>query len=167
MPIYQLHCPAGHAFEVIQSFTAPLPPCRECGLATAKVPSVFGFAGQAERSLPSAPEAMPQTWRGTYGGNAEYVDTLRRTAERRRALEDRHPELAGDRRPVLAHEGRYESAPLRRGDQAAGGPRHATAPGRAPGQARAHGHRHGPGDTPDTSLAPPATSITPATPTRQ
>jgi hypothetical protein len=41
---------------------------------------------------------------------------LRRTAERRRALEDRHPELAGDRRPVLAHEGRFESAPLRAGD---------------------------------------------------
>ena len=36
--------------------------------------------------------------------------------EQRRALEDRHPELAGDRRPVLAHEGRFESAPLRAGD---------------------------------------------------
>lgn len=118
MPIYQLRCPAGHGYEVIQSFAAALPPCRECGQPTSKVPSVFGLAGQAERSLPPAPEAMPQTWRGTYEGNAEYVDTLRRTAERRRALEERHPELAGDRRPVLAHEGRYESAPLRRGDPA-------------------------------------------------
>lgn len=116
MPIYQLRCPAGHGYEVIQSFAAPLPPCRECGLATAKVPSVCGLAGQAERSLPPAPEAMPQTWRGTFNGNPEYVDSLLRTAEQRRALEERHPELVNDRRPVLAHEGRYEAAPLRRGD---------------------------------------------------
>jgi hypothetical protein len=53
---------------------------------------------------------------GTYEGNREYVTQLRRTAERRQALEDRHPELAGGRRPVLAHEGRFESAPLRAGD---------------------------------------------------
>ncbi|MDA8323924.1 MAG: zinc ribbon domain-containing protein [Actinomycetota bacterium] len=116
MPIYQLRCPAGHGYEVIQSFAAALPPCRECGQPTSKVPSVFGLAGQAERSLPPAPEAMPQTWRGTFNGDPEYVGSLRRTAERRRDLEERHPELAGDRRPVLAHEGRYESAPLRRGD---------------------------------------------------
>ena len=84
---------------------------------TAKVPSVFGIGGRAARLLPPPPEAMPQTWRGTYEGNREYVTQLRRTAERRRALEDRHPELAGDRRPVLAHEGRFESAPLRAGDR--------------------------------------------------
>ena len=59
---------------------------------------------------------MPQTWRGTYDGNREYVTALRRTADRRRALEDRHPELAGDWRPVLAHEGRFEAEPLRAGD---------------------------------------------------
>jgi hypothetical protein len=38
---------------------------------------------------------------------------LRRTAEERRNLEERHPELAGDRRPVVAHEGHFEGAPLR------------------------------------------------------
>ena len=117
MPIYQLRCSQGHSFEAIQSFRAPLPACPECGGETAKVPSVFGIGGQAARSLPPPPEAMPQTWRGTYEGNREYVTQLRRTAERRRALEDRHPELAGDRRPVLAHEGRFESAPLRAGDR--------------------------------------------------
>jgi hypothetical protein len=37
-------------------------------------------------------------------------------ADARRDLEARHPELAGDRRPVLAHEGRFEHAPLRAGD---------------------------------------------------
>ncbi|MHB1593364.1 MAG: hypothetical protein ACYCO9_03810 [Streptosporangiaceae bacterium] len=51
----------GHGYELIQSFAAALPPCRECEQPTSKVPSVFGLAGQAERSLPPAPEAMPQT----------------------------------------------------------------------------------------------------------
>lgn len=143
MPIYQLRCPAGHGFEVIQSFTAPLPPCPECGSATAKVPSVFGFGGQAERSLPPPPEAMPQTWRGTYQGHPEYVARLRRAAERRRELEQRHPELAGDRRPVLAHEGRYESAPLRLNDPAPPGPR----PSR--------GQDHAPRAAPATPQQPP------------
>ncbi|HUK68368.1 MAG TPA: zinc ribbon domain-containing protein [Streptosporangiaceae bacterium] len=116
MPIYQLRCGQGHGFEVIQSFRAPLPACPDCGAATAKVPAVFGIGGRAAASLPPPPEAMPQTWRGTHEANPEYVTQLRRTAERRKALEDRHLELAGDRRPVLAHEGRFESAPLRAGD---------------------------------------------------
>jgi putative FmdB family regulatory protein len=116
MAIYDLRCADGHDFEVIQSFTAPLPPCPACGAPTRKIPATFGFAGQAARSLPPAAENMPQTWRGTYNGNREYVTELRRTAERRQDLEERHPELAGDRRPVLAHEGRYSAAPLRAGD---------------------------------------------------
>ena len=121
MPIYQLRCGCGHGFEVIQSLRAPLPVCPECGGHTAKVPSVFGIGGRAAAALPPPAEAMPQTWRGTYEGNREYVTELRRTAERRRALEERHPELAGDRRPVLAHEGRFGGAPLRAGDPAPGG----------------------------------------------
>ncbi|WP_067473165.1 FmdB family zinc ribbon protein [Actinomadura hibisca] len=114
MPIYELRCPDGHRFEVIQSFAAPLPECRECGAATAKVPGRCGLLGSARVPPPAA--AMPQTWRGTGGADREYVTGLRRTAEARRELEERHPELAGDRRPVLAHEGRYERAPLRAGD---------------------------------------------------
>ncbi|HEY9523774.1 MAG TPA: zinc ribbon domain-containing protein [Thermopolyspora sp.] len=116
MPIYELRCDGGarHRFEVIQSFTAPLPECPSCGATTAKVPSRFGLSGGAV--LPPPAEAMPQTWRGTYNADREYVASLRRTADRRRELEERHPELAGDRRPILAHEGRYESAPLRAGD---------------------------------------------------
>jgi hypothetical protein len=111
--IYDLRCADGHVFEVIQSFAAPLPPC-PCGAATVKLPSRFGVRGRA--SLPPPAAEMPQTWRGTYSGDREYVTSLRRTAERRRVLEERHPELAGDRRPIVAHEGRYEGAPLRAGD---------------------------------------------------
>jgi len=116
MPIYDLRCEEGHLVEVIQSFTAPLPPCPGCGARTAKRPSRFAVGGTAAAGLPPRPEAMPQTWRGTHHGDREYVASLRRTAEQRRALEERHPELAGDRRPVLAHEGRFGAAPLRAGD---------------------------------------------------
>ncbi|GII53743.1 hypothetical protein Pth03_21320 [Planotetraspora thailandica] len=118
MAIYDLRCESGHRFEVVQSFTAPLPRCPECGAVTRKVPSTFGIGGgaAARAALPPPAEMMPQTWRGTYGGDREYVAALRRTAEARRSLEERHPELAGDRRPVLAHEGRYERSPLRAGD---------------------------------------------------
>lgn len=143
MPIYELKCGAGHRREVIQSFDAPLPACPECGAATVKVPSRFGIGGAAE--VPPPPEAMPQTWRGTYGADREYVTALRRTAEERRRLEDRHPELAGDRRPVVAHEGRYENAPLRAGDPAdtahPPGERHSPH-----GHGHGHGHSHGQGN---------------------
>lgn len=114
MPIYAVGCPAGHRSEVRQSFRAPLPLCPECRAATAKLPAAFGLGGRA--ALPPAAAAMPQTWRGTYGANREYVTSLRRTAEARQRLEEKHPELAGDRRPVLAHEGQYAAVPLRAGD---------------------------------------------------
>jgi hypothetical protein len=116
LAIYQLRCAQGHSYEVIQSFDAPLPPCRSCGDEMRKVPASFGIGGAAV--LPPRAEAMPQTWRGTYEGDRDYLTGLRRTAEQRQALEARHPELAGDRRPIVAHEGRYEGAPLRAGDPA-------------------------------------------------
>jgi hypothetical protein len=59
---------------------------------------------------------MPQTWKGTYGGNPEYIAKLQRQWERRQRLEDRYPELAGDRRRIVAHEGPYSAVPLRAGD---------------------------------------------------
>jgi len=130
VPIYELRCDEGHRFEVLQSFDAALPSCR-CGAAAVKVPARFGVAGTA--AVPPPPERMPQTWRGTYNGDREYLTSLRRTAETRRSLEDRHPELAGDRRPIVAHEGPYEGAPLRAGDTA---------------HPPVHGHNHG-GTVPD------------------
>lgn len=116
MAIYDLRCASGHRFEVIQPFSAALPPCPSCGAATAKLPTRFGISGASLAALPPPAERMPQTWRGTYNGNREYVTSLQRTAEARQRLEDKHPELAGDRRPIVAHEGRYEKAPLRWGD---------------------------------------------------
>ena len=102
MPIYELTCEQGHRFEVVQSFTSALPPC--------------GIGGAAAGRLPPSAEMMPQTWKGTHRGDRDYVTSLRRTADQRRDLEARHPELRGDTRPVLAHEGQFEKAPLRAGD---------------------------------------------------
>lgn len=147
MAIYELRCVRGHRFEVIQSFTAPLPACRECGAETGKVPSTFGFGGRASGALPPPPELMPQTWRGTYGADREYVTGLRRAAESRRALEERNPELAGDRRPVLAHEGRFEAAPLRAGDPLPLGGGHTHGHGHGHGHTHGHTHGHGHGHT--------------------
>jgi putative FmdB family regulatory protein len=137
MPIYDLRCSGGHRFEVVQSFTEALPACPDCGATTAKVPASFGIAGAAgaTRQLPPPAELMPQTWRGTYNGNREYVTSLRHTAEARQKLEERHPELAGDQRPIIAHEGRYENAPLRAGDPVPPAPAHSHSHG--------HGHSHG------------------------
>lgn len=127
MPIYELTCEGGHRSETLQASTDPLPACPACGGMTRKVPSHFGVGGTA--AVPPPPERMPQTWKGTYRGDRDYLTHLRRMADARRGLEDRHPELAGDRRPVIAHEGRFERAPLRAGDS----------PPTAP-----HGHSHGP-----------------------
>ncbi|WP_231446522.1 hypothetical protein [Brevibacterium zhoupengii] len=36
--------------------------------------------------------------------------------EKREKLEEKYPELGGDRRPILAHEGIFNGRPLRAGD---------------------------------------------------
>ncbi len=143
MPIYELRCPEGHRFEVIQSLNEALPGCPSCGGPTAKVPSRFGVGGRAAGRLPPPAERMPQTWRGTYNGDREYLTSLQRSTEARRRLEQRHPELAGDSRPIVAHEGRYEGNPLRAGDPGPGPAPHD--PGSAPQgalPAAEHGHHH-------------------------
>ena len=126
MPIYELSCETGHRSETLQASAAPLPACPVCGAATRKLPSGFGVGGSA--SVPPPPERMPQTWKGTHRGDRDYVTHLRRLADARRDLESRNPELAGDHRPVLAHEGRFEGSPLRAGD-----PVVPEAPARPPG----------------------------------
>jgi hypothetical protein len=89
---------------------------------------------------------MPQTWRGTYEGHPEYVRQLRRQWEARQKLEDKYEELRGDRRPVLAHEGRYHGAPLRAGE-----PAPAVPPGPGP--------THGRADSPHVHDTEPPTTL--------
>jgi hypothetical protein len=89
-------------------------PCPACGETSEKIPSRITLGGRADPGL--SMEQMPQTWRGTYEGNPEYLGQLRRQWSARQKLEDKYEELRGDRRPVIAHEGRYHAKPLRAGD---------------------------------------------------
>jgi putative FmdB family regulatory protein len=141
VPRYDYRCPQGHAFEKMASIAARAQQdCPVCGQPSGKIPSRVFLGGRADPG-PSM-EQMPQTWRGTYEGNPEYLGQLRRQWEARRKLEDSYEELRGDRRPVLAHEGRYRAAPLRAGDPLTGPPA-APATGHDRGAAQAPGHRDG------------------------
>jgi len=132
--------------------------CPVCGQPGGKRPSRVSLGGQA--SPGPVMEQMPQTWRGTYEGNPEYLGQLRCQWQTRQKLEDTYEELRGDRRPILAHEGRYHGAPLRAGDPVAPVPG-AAPPGpgtgahtHAPGP---HGHRHGTASSPAHSPEPRTT----------
>lgn len=59
---------------------------------------------------------MPHSWEGIDRGNPDAVAHWRQKIERREKLEEKYPELAGDRRPILAHEGIFSGRPLRAGD---------------------------------------------------
>ncbi|MDO5671895.1 MAG: hypothetical protein Q4G30_03415 [Actinomycetaceae bacterium] len=61
-------------------------------------------------------EEMPKSWKALGYGDHETIRHFQGVAERREKLEEKYPELAGDRRPVLAHEGIFENRPLRAGD---------------------------------------------------
>src|SRR6202043_2282610 len=105
MPLYDYRCPQGHLFERLGALAAGGPPDRPgWGQASGKVPSRISLGGRADPG-PSM-QQMPQTWRGTYEGNPEYVGQLRRQWDARRKLEDSYEELRGDQPPVLAHGGR-------------------------------------------------------------
>lgn len=151
MPIYVFRCGCGARFEHLASMTdSHTPPCPVCGDgATSKAPAGFALGGQASPGL--SKDEMPQTWRGVYNGNSEYIDSMRRTWDQRRRLEEKYPEVAGDQRPILAHEGKYHDVPLRAGDIQLGGT--APMPGAGVAAKQGHGHGHGHGHTP----APPTT----------
>ncbi|NMO90195.1 FmdB family zinc ribbon protein [Actinomycetospora sp. TBRC 11914] len=138
MPIYDYRCDCGLRFERLMGRDAAAPACPECGGATRKVPSRPALHGTADVGL--SREQMPQTWRGTYHGDREYVTAMQRKWEQRQRLEDKHPELAGDTRPVAAHEGRYEQVPLRAGEPMI---TPAAEPSGSSGSSHGHGHGHG------------------------
>ena len=115
MPLYDYCCPQGHVFEQMATIAARAQQaCPACGQVSDKIPSRVTLGGRADPG-PSK-EQMPQTWRGTYEGNPEYLGQLRRQWGAREKLEEKYPELRGDQRPVLAHEGKYHDKPLRAGD---------------------------------------------------
>ena len=123
MPIYVFKCGCGVRFEHLCPLGAAdgaggpgvaAPDCPACGGATRKIPAGASLGGQARTGL--SKDRMPQTWRGTRNGDRDYVTHLRRQWDRRERLEAKHPEIADDQRPILAHEGRYHDVPLRAGD---------------------------------------------------
>jgi putative FmdB family regulatory protein len=142
VPIYDYRCDCGVRFERLVARDAPTPPCPQCGGEARKVPSRPALHGTADPG-PSK-EYMPQTWKGTHRGNREYVTGLQRQWEKRERLEAQHPELRGDTRPVAAHEGRYENAPLRAGEPYLG-PGSSGSSGSGDSSSGGHGHGHGHG----------------------
>lgn len=114
MPIYVYRCDCGLRFERLAGMDTPAPECPRCGDDMHKMPAGLRLLGQASAAL--SRDHMPQTWRGLYHGDREYVTRMQRQWDRRQQLEAKYPELADDTRPILAHEGRYHNAPLRAGD---------------------------------------------------
>jgi putative FmdB family regulatory protein len=115
MILYDFRCTEGHRFEAgVASMFSPDPECPACGSGTLRVPSRVQIGGVADAG-PSR-EQMPNSWRGIGGGHPDAVSHWRSKIEKREKLEEKHPELGGDRRPVLAHEGIFRGQPLRAGD---------------------------------------------------
>jgi putative FmdB family regulatory protein len=115
MILYDFRCPGGHRFEAgLASMHSPDPNCPACGTSARRVPSRVQMGGIADAG-PSR-EQMPKSWQAVGGGHRDAVSHWRSRIEKREKLEEKHPELGGDRRPVLAHEGIFRDRPLRAGD---------------------------------------------------
>lgn len=136
MPIYDYACGCGHRFEaLVKTADAPAPHCPACGgVPRRRPPSRVALLGRA--TLPPRRDQAPRSWEQTRNGDRETILHWQRTLEERQKIEEKYPELAGDSRPVLAHEGPYAAEPLR-----------ALPRDQAPAAAHvpAHGHRHAPG----------------------
>ncbi|KTR39558.1 MULTISPECIES: zinc ribbon domain-containing protein [Rothia] len=115
MILHDFLCEAQHRFEAgLPTMDAPNPPCPICGAAARKRLSSVNIGNRADAG-PSR-EQMPHSWEGAGRGDPDVLHHWRKTIERREKLEEKYPELAGDRRPVLAHEGIFAGRPLRAGD---------------------------------------------------
>jgi putative FmdB family regulatory protein len=115
MPLYEYSCGRGHRFEKLVPFAdsdSPTLACPACGATGCRrLPSSAALLGRA--GPPPGRDAAPRSWEETNGGDRDTILHWQRTLEKRRKLEDKYPELAGDTRPVLAHEGPYAEHPLR------------------------------------------------------
>ena len=114
MIIYDYGCAGGHVFEAgVASMSAPDPACPVCGSATRRRPSRVNTTGA---SAGVSRDQMPRSWQAVGNGDAQTIRHWHGVAATREKLEEKHPELAGDRRPVLAHEGLFARRPLRAGE---------------------------------------------------
>lgn len=115
MILYDYKCTRDHRFEAgVASMSSPAPDCPDCGEASRRVLTTVRTSGFA--SAGHSREDMPKSWKGMSGGSPDAVNYWRRSMEKREKLEERYPELGGDRRPILAHEGIFQGRPLRAGD---------------------------------------------------
>jgi hypothetical protein len=115
MILYDFACDTGHRFEAgIANMAAENPDCPGCGTATRRRPSRVQIGKRA--SAGPSRDQMPRSWKATGRGDAETIRHWHDLATKREKLEESYPELAGDRRPVLAHEGIFSGRPLRAGD---------------------------------------------------
>lgn len=116
VPLFDFPCGYGLTFEFmlllagIQTLDASS--CPDCGRPTRRLLSAGGGLLGVAR-LPVGPNSEPASWNGAYRGDREYVAHWSPAPDTRAHLEET-PELAERRSPLLAHEGRYEGAPLRR-----------------------------------------------------
>lgn len=118
MILYDFTCQSGHLFEAgVASMMSDNPNCPVCHTSSSRRPSRVNFGGQASTGY--SRDQMPRSWQGTGGGDKETVKHWHKIAQKREKLEENHPELAGDRRPILAHEGIFTQKPLRAGDDIA------------------------------------------------
>lgn len=114
MIISDYRCESGHDFEGARSsMSAPDPDCPACGGTARRRPSRVNTTGA---STGPSREQMPRSWNAIGKGHPDAVRHWHQLASRREKLEEKHPELAGDRRPVLAHEGIFANRPLRAGE---------------------------------------------------
>jgi putative FmdB family regulatory protein len=132
MPIYEYACDCGYRFERLARIAdadGPAPACPACGAGARRVPSAAALGGQAR--VPPGRESAPRSWEQANHGDRDTIRYWRRNLEQRAKLEEKYPELAGDNRAVLAHEGRYAAAPLT-----------ADGPALPPASPRTHPHPH-------------------------
>lgn len=115
MILYDFRCANGHDFEAgLTSMFANDPACPVCSSAAKRRPPRVGLSGRVDPG-PSK-EDRPRSWQQANGGDPETVRAWQRSIEKREKLEEQYTELAGDNRPVLAHEGIFARQPLRAGD---------------------------------------------------
>lgn len=115
MILHDFQCEQKHRFEAaLPSMHAENPLCPVCATPTRKLMSALHLGNVADAG-PSR-EQMPHSWQGIGGAHPDAVSHWRKKIEKREKLEEKYPELAGDRRPILAHEGIFSKKPLRAGD---------------------------------------------------